>query len=349
MGSGRARAHGPPGERRERAVRPVHRDPRPPRARRGQAFRACGRRLGARRPDEPHDPFSWRVRAGRCRERGAHRRQGRGYSRRPPPASSPQTSPRVCAAVGPRRPTRATAPATSSSAAGWSERSRSTSSADQYRRPESSRRRESSPSRRQRSPRLGGRAGSVSTPTRFPRMTTPMASKRSRLLIIGAIRKAVSSGSPAQSLPVAVPMSLANPTMARQRSGTHLTGLPSVPNARSTVRSPCLHDISPLDTMLDLTTDVVPRTRDLRRRARAALGRTASAALGVLPSLHTRRGVRARPVCGRFTVAGAALWLIVLVLRRPLPSRRGLLTGWRWARATARWRSLRGLAEAHRG
>ena len=41
----------------------------------------CGRRLGARRPDEPRDPLSRRVRAGRRSQRSPHRRQGRDIRR----------------------------------------------------------------------------------------------------------------------------------------------------------------------------------------------------------------------------------------------------------------------------
>ena len=51
---------------------PVHRAPAVV-----NALRAGARRLGARRPDEPHDSVSWRVRAGRRCQRGPHRRQGR--------------------------------------------------------------------------------------------------------------------------------------------------------------------------------------------------------------------------------------------------------------------------------
>ena len=150
------------------AVRPVYRDPRPPRTRRGQALRACARRLGARRPDEPRDSVSWRVRAGRRCHAGTAPSPRPGYSPRPPRASSRKTSQHACATASLRRPTRATALATSSSAAAWSERSRSTSWADQLQPPASFHRPASSPPRSRRSPRPGGKAGSVLTRTRFP-------------------------------------------------------------------------------------------------------------------------------------------------------------------------------------
>ena len=50
-------------------------------------------------------------------------------------------------------------------------------------------------------------------------------------------------------------------------------------------------------------------------------------ALAILAQLAYATGVSVLGLLlGRFTVAGAVLWLIVLVLRRPLPSHRGLLT-----------------------
>jgi sulfide:quinone oxidoreductase len=90
-----------------------------------------------------------------------------------------------------RGPTRATALATSSSAAAWSERSRSTSWAAQPQPHEYCRRPASSPSRRQRSPRPGGKAGSVVTSTSFPRPREPpgnAARDKATLSIIAALR-----------------------------------------------------------------------------------------------------------------------------------------------------------------
>jgi len=51
-------------------------------------------------------------------------------------------------------------------------------------------------------------------------------------------------------------------------------------------------------------------------------------ALGVLTQLAYRAGVSVPElICGRYLIAAAALWLLVWVLRRPLPPRRGLLLG----------------------
>jgi drug/metabolite transporter (DMT)-like permease len=51
-------------------------------------------------------------------------------------------------------------------------------------------------------------------------------------------------------------------------------------------------------------------------------------ALGVLTQLAYRAGVSVLGLlCGRYAVAAGALWLLVRVLRRPLPSRRGVLLG----------------------
>ncbi|MBV9416711.1 MAG: DMT family transporter [Solirubrobacterales bacterium] len=51
-------------------------------------------------------------------------------------------------------------------------------------------------------------------------------------------------------------------------------------------------------------------------------------ALGVLTQLTYRAGVSVLClICGRYLVAAAVLWLLVRVLRRPLPSRRGGLLG----------------------
>jgi len=52
------------------------------------------------------------------------------------------------------------------------------------------------------------------------------------------------------------------------------------------------------------------------------------AALGVLTQLAYRAGVSVLGlICGRYLIAAAALWVLVRVLRRPLPSRRGMLVG----------------------
>jgi drug/metabolite transporter (DMT)-like permease len=79
--------------------------------------------------------------------------------------------------------------------------------------------------------------------------------------------------------------------------------------------------------MLTSPPTIVARTRDLRAVALVLLSAALFGSLAVLAQLAYGTGV---PVLGlllgRFTVAGAVLWLIVLVLRRPLPSRRGLLT-----------------------
>ena len=72
---------------------PVHRVPAVV-----NALRACARRLGARRPDEPRDSLSWRVRAGRRRQRGPHRRQGRDIRRGRRARRRRKTSPHACAA-----------------------------------------------------------------------------------------------------------------------------------------------------------------------------------------------------------------------------------------------------------
>ena len=49
------------------------------------------------------------------------------------------------------------------------------------------------------------------------------------------------------------------------------------------------------------------------------------AALGVLTQLAYRAGVSVLGlICGRYLIAAAALWVLVRVLRRPLPSRRGV-------------------------
>jgi EamA-like transporter family len=85
--------------------------------------------------------------------------------------------------------------------------------------------------------------------------------------------------------------------------------------------------ISPVDTMLTSPPTIVARTRDLQPVALVLLSAALFGSLGVLAQLAYGTGVSVLGLLvGRFTVAGAVLWLIVLVLRRPLPSRRGLLT-----------------------
>jgi drug/metabolite transporter (DMT)-like permease len=51
-------------------------------------------------------------------------------------------------------------------------------------------------------------------------------------------------------------------------------------------------------------------------------------ALGVLTQLAYRAGVSVLTlICGRYLIAAGVLWLVVRVLRRPLPTRRGVLLG----------------------
>ena len=79
--------------------------------------------------------------------------------------------------------------------------------------------------------------------------------------------------------------------------------------------------------MLTSPRTVVARTRELRAVALVLLSAALFGSLGVLAQLAYGTGVSVLGLLlGRFTVAGAVLWLIVLALRRPLPSRRGLLT-----------------------
>jgi drug/metabolite transporter (DMT)-like permease len=78
--------------------------------------------------------------------------------------------------------------------------------------------------------------------------------------------------------------------------------------------------------MLTSPPTIVPRTRDLQAVALVLLSAALFGSLGVLAQLAYGTGVSVLGLLlGRFTIAGAALWLSVLVLRRPLPSRRGLL------------------------
>ena len=79
--------------------------------------------------------------------------------------------------------------------------------------------------------------------------------------------------------------------------------------------------------MLTSPPTIAARTRDLQAVALVLLSAALFGSLAVLAQLAYGTGVSVLGLLvGRFTVAGAVLWLIVLVLRRPLPSRRGLLT-----------------------
>jgi drug/metabolite transporter (DMT)-like permease len=79
--------------------------------------------------------------------------------------------------------------------------------------------------------------------------------------------------------------------------------------------------------MLTSPPTTVARTRDLPPVALVLLSAAMFGSLAVLAQLAYDTGVSVLGLLlGRFTVAGAVLWLIVFVLRRPLPSRRGLLT-----------------------
>ena len=74
------------------------------------------------------------------------------------------------------------------------------------------------------------------------------------------------------------------------------------------------------------STHVRARARDLRAIALVLLSAALFGALGVLAQLAYGTGVSVLGLLlGRFAVAGIVLWLIVFALRRPLPSRRGLL------------------------
>jgi drug/metabolite transporter (DMT)-like permease len=78
-----------------------------------------------------------------------------------------------------------------------------------------------------------------------------------------------------------------------------------------------------------LTSDrIVVRTRDMQAVAVVLLSAALFGAVGVLCQLAYHTGVSVLGLLlGRFLVAGTVLWVIVIALRRPLPSRRGLLTG----------------------
>jgi drug/metabolite transporter (DMT)-like permease len=79
--------------------------------------------------------------------------------------------------------------------------------------------------------------------------------------------------------------------------------------------------------MSSQSTHALARTRDLRAVALVLLSAALFGALGVLAQLAYGTGVSVLGLLlGRFAVAGMVLWLIVLVLRRPLPSRRGVVT-----------------------
>jgi drug/metabolite transporter (DMT)-like permease len=79
--------------------------------------------------------------------------------------------------------------------------------------------------------------------------------------------------------------------------------------------------------MLTSPPTIVARTRELQAVALVLLSAAMFGSLAVLAQLAYGTGVSVLGLLlGRFTVAGVVLWLIVLVLRRPLPSRRGLLT-----------------------
>ena len=75
------------------------------------------------------------------------------------------------------------------------------------------------------------------------------------------------------------------------------------------------------------STHILARTHELRAVALVLLSATLFGALAVLAQLAYGAGVSVLGLLlGRFAVAGMVLWLIVLVLRRPLPSRRGVVT-----------------------
>ena len=78
-----------------------------------------------------------------------------------------------------------------------------------------------------------------------------------------------------------------------------------------------------------LTPDrVVERTRDVQAVALVLLSAASFGSLAVLCQLAYHSGVSVLGLLlGRFLVAGTVLWLIVIAGRRPLPSRRGVLTG----------------------
>jgi drug/metabolite transporter (DMT)-like permease len=75
------------------------------------------------------------------------------------------------------------------------------------------------------------------------------------------------------------------------------------------------------------STHVLARTHELRAVTLVLVSAALFGALGVLAQLAYGAGVSVLGLLlGRFTVAGIVLWLLVLVLRRPLPSRRGVVT-----------------------
>ena len=103
--------------------------------------------------------------------------------------------------------------------------------------------------------------------------------------------------------------------------------------------------------MLTSPPTIAARRRDLQAVALVLLSAALFGSLAVLAQLAYGTGVSVLGLLvGRFTVAGAVLWLIVLVLRRPLavPSRVAHCRGpWRWLQFDGAL--FRGLAEAHRG
>ena len=79
-----------------------------------------------------------------------------------------------------------------------------------------------------------------------------------------------------------------------------------------------MHTLSNLDT----------GARERSGIALVLLSAACFGALGVLTQLAYRAGVSVLGlICGRYAVAAAVLWMLVRVLRRPLPSRRGVLLG----------------------
>ncbi|HUA44854.1 MAG TPA: DMT family transporter [Solirubrobacteraceae bacterium] len=83
-------------------------------------------------------------------------------------------------------------------------------------------------------------------------------------------------------------------------------------------RAPAMHMPSDLNTP----------ARERSGVALVLLSAACFGTLGVLTQLAYRSGVSVLGlICGRYMVAAAVLWLLVRVLRRPLPSHRGVLLG----------------------
>ena len=100
--------------------------------------------------------------------------------------------------------------------------------------------------------------------------------------------------------------------------------------------------------MSSQSTHILARTRDLRAVALVLLSAALFGALGVLAQLAYSAGVSVIGLLlGRFAVAAVMLWLIVLVLRRPLPSRRGGESSRPRRGVQLDGVLLRGVAEAH--